>query len=128
MIRALIAVGITIAAFVLGTIGFIYTGFYNVGADTPPSSAKEWFLETTMERSVAMRAGNVKVPDLDGEERKVRQVTAASNTATRPTTTDAFERSRRFERHPSSPPTTYDRPNHGRMRRMWGRSDPARGS
>lgn len=44
----------------------VYTGIYNVAADTPHTQSVYWLLKTMRERSVAVRAASVVVPpDLD---------------------------------------------------------------
>lgn len=48
----------------------VYTGIYNVAADTPHTQSVYWLLKTMRERSVAVRAASVVVPpDLDDQRR-----------------------------------------------------------
>ena len=48
----------------------VYTGIYNVAADTPHTQGVYWLLKTMRERSVAVRAASVVVPpDLDDQRR-----------------------------------------------------------
>lgn len=56
--------GLLIAA-VLVVIIFIYSGAYSVAADEPHAGVTEKLLETLRERSVAVRADEIPVPDLD---------------------------------------------------------------
>jgi mono/diheme cytochrome c family protein len=48
--------------------GLVYSGIINVAADEPHSSAIEALLQVTRERSIAIRARDLEVPDLDDEE------------------------------------------------------------
>lgn len=63
-----ILIGVVIVA-VLAVSIFVYSGVYNVAATSKNSAAKEWLLATTLERSVASRAGEIKVPNLDDRSR-----------------------------------------------------------
>lgn len=58
---ALLLSGIAIAA----AVGFIYSGLYPIGADTPHSRPVYWVLETLRERSIARAASDIAVPPLD---------------------------------------------------------------
>lgn len=49
----------------LGAIGFLYTGWYPIGADVPHTRFAYWALETLRERSVAMRSRTLEVPPLE---------------------------------------------------------------
>ena len=68
MKNILIAYAVLAAAVVLGALGFIYSGVYNVAADQEVGALKHWILSTTMERSVEARLDEVDVPDLEREE------------------------------------------------------------
>jgi len=68
----------SIAGWLLGALVLIasaaallvYTGVYNVAADIPHSSPVYWLLQTTRQRSIAVRARDVAVPpDLDERKR-----------------------------------------------------------
>ena len=53
------------AAFVaLGTIGFAYSGLYDVRASSPHSGLVNWLLSKTSHASIERQAKNVSVPDL----------------------------------------------------------------
>lgn len=56
-----------IAALLLiaGTVAFIYSGVYNVGATSPHGAVSSWILETTMHASVERHAAQVDAPDLE---------------------------------------------------------------
>ena len=56
--------GIGLIAAVAG-IGFLYSGWYPMGADVPHSQPVYWLLETLRERSIARAAGDIAVPVLD---------------------------------------------------------------
>lgn len=49
----------------LAAIGFVYSGLYPIGADTPHTKPVYWALETLRERSIARAARNIAVPPLD---------------------------------------------------------------
>lgn len=56
---------------VLGLIAgglFIYSGIFNVAADEPHSTPFLWVVEKTRERSIAVRAKTLKIPNLDDAE------------------------------------------------------------
>lgn len=59
--------GSAVTLVVLAIIGLvvIFSGVVNVAADSPPPAMMEWVLESTMHRSVAVRANDIEVPDLD---------------------------------------------------------------
>jgi len=46
-------------------IGYVYSGFYDVAASEPDNAAMRWLLVTVRDRSIARRAGDIKVPPLD---------------------------------------------------------------
>jgi mono/diheme cytochrome c family protein len=49
---------------------FVYTGAFNIAADAPHTSAMFWLLETTRNRSIAVRASDVpQSPDLTDSKR-----------------------------------------------------------
>ena len=59
---ALVLTGLAVA----GAVGFVYSGWFYVGADASDSAVMHWLLHRTMERSVATRAAGVHPePDLD---------------------------------------------------------------
>jgi mono/diheme cytochrome c family protein len=49
---------------VAGTIGFVYSGMYNIGADDPHSKPVLALMHTLRERSIEARAQDITVPDL----------------------------------------------------------------
>lgn len=56
-------IGITaLPGIVLAAGLFVYSGAYDVAADVPHTKPVLWVLNTTRERSIAMRARNVAVP------------------------------------------------------------------
>lgn len=65
VVAAIVALGVLIAAISL----FIGSGIYNVAADAEHSGFVYWLIETTRERSIAARAADISVPELDGGER-----------------------------------------------------------
>lgn len=57
------------AIVMLGAI-IIYAGAYNIAADSPHTSAVYWLMQTTRNRSIAVRAGDVgQPPDLNDTKR-----------------------------------------------------------
>ncbi len=68
----LLTVGACVVVAVLGGIGFIYSGFYNVAAIVPDNPVVAWALHEASDHSVGARLGDIKVPvGLDAPE-KVR--------------------------------------------------------
>lgn len=66
-IKALIilAVSLTIAG-----AGFVYSGVYDIAADSPHWPATAWLVESLREQSIEARTGNIPVPaDLDDAQR-----------------------------------------------------------
>src|SRR6188472_4154221 len=64
--------GLVIGAVVLlaAAVVAIYEGLYNIAADVPHTQPVYWLLETARERSVAVRARDIVVPnDLDDANR-----------------------------------------------------------
>ena len=61
MIKRLLLLGLL---FVVLGFGFIYSGYYPMGADVPHNQATYWLLETMRERSIARAADEIQVPDL----------------------------------------------------------------
>ncbi len=53
---------------VLGGLGFIYSGIYQIGADDPHYRITYWALETLRERAIDTRLDDIKVPPLDNSE------------------------------------------------------------
>lgn len=52
----------------LGTLGFLYSGLYPIGADTPHNALTYWGLETLRDRSIARASADLNVPALDDPE------------------------------------------------------------
>ena len=60
---------VSVVVLALGAV-FIYAGIYNIGADAPHASGTTALIEGLRERSIAVRARNIKVPaNLDSTER-----------------------------------------------------------
>lgn len=71
--RSWLAVGVLIGVTVVGGVGAVYSGAYNVAADVPHTRPVYALLETARERSIAVRAARLQVPtDLNDPER-IRQ-------------------------------------------------------
>ncbi len=60
--RILSGVLIAIGVVVIGMMGFIYSGIYNVAASKPHAAVVAWILGETMENSVRVRASSIKTP------------------------------------------------------------------
>jgi ketosteroid isomerase-like protein/mono/diheme cytochrome c family protein len=48
-------------------LGFVYSGIYDVGADTPHAALTHWVIGQTRDRSVASHSSGVTVPKLDDD-------------------------------------------------------------
>ena len=62
--QSLLTLGIFAGVGVVATAGFVWSGVYNVGADDPHTRPVYTLMESLRERSVAVRAGKLQVPDL----------------------------------------------------------------
>jgi mono/diheme cytochrome c family protein len=49
----------------LAALGYLYSGWYPIGADVPHNRLTYWVLETLRERSIAWRIRDIVVPPLD---------------------------------------------------------------
>ena len=58
-------VAVVIIVAVVGTIGYAYSGIYNIGADVHHSKPVLALIHTLRERSIEVRAQHITVPDLD---------------------------------------------------------------
>jgi mono/diheme cytochrome c family protein len=56
---------VTLLVVVLAALAYVYVGFFDVAADSPHGVVFRWLAQTTRERSIAVRAIGIKVPDLD---------------------------------------------------------------
>ncbi|MBI3772766.1 MAG: cytochrome c [Gammaproteobacteria bacterium] len=64
-----VKVALVLAVLALGgVIGFVYAGWYPVGADVPHTKPVYWVLETLRERSIASAARDIGVPPLDNPD------------------------------------------------------------
>ena len=63
MIKAIKVLLFFIFLAVTALVGFVYSGVYDIAADSPHHAITHWMLHTTMERSVARRATQINVPD-----------------------------------------------------------------
>lgn len=62
-------VALVLAVLTLGGgIGFIYSGWYPVGADVPHTQPVYWVMQTMRERSIARAANDIVVPPLEDPE------------------------------------------------------------
>jgi mono/diheme cytochrome c family protein len=59
---------ITVLLGVFAWLVIAYSGAYNVAASSPHADAVRWTLDTTMHRSVASRAADVELPNLDSRD------------------------------------------------------------
>lgn len=68
--RKSIVASVVIVIVVLAALaGFLWSGIYNIGADDAHSKPVHAMLQMLRERSIAVRAAAVSVPDLDDPER-----------------------------------------------------------
>jgi hypothetical protein len=58
-------------------IGLVWSGAYNVAADSPHWQLTQWLMETARDRSIAVQASDVVVPTLD-EESFIREGAATT--------------------------------------------------
>lgn len=65
MIRWVVGALAVVILAILGTFAFVYCGAFNVAADEPHSRWFLWLVENVRERSVAIRAKELSVPDLE---------------------------------------------------------------
>ena len=63
--KILKVLSIALAAIVVMAAGFLFSGAFNVAADSPHWGVTRWLLATARERSVAARSGDIRVPPLD---------------------------------------------------------------
>ncbi len=64
-------IGATILAVVIVLVGaaaFMFSGAYDVGADTPHWALTRKAIEIVRDRAIAVRANDIQVPDLTGEQ------------------------------------------------------------
>jgi len=62
--KILITIAALVAALLFGTIGFAYSGFYDVAASSEHGRFSNWLLSITSHASIARRAADIEVPDL----------------------------------------------------------------
>lgn len=62
-------IGLFFAVAAAGTLAFIYSGVYDVGATTPHFDLTLRVLRTAMKQSVKRQARDIKVPELDDPEK-----------------------------------------------------------
>ena len=65
MKKIILSVVFTLVGLAILGLIFIFTGAYNVSAMEPDAGIIHWVLNTTSDRSVDVRSGDVKVPDLE---------------------------------------------------------------
>ncbi len=62
--KILLSVSLTLIAFLVLSLIFIYSGWYNVSAMNEESGMMKWVLNTTRDKSIESRTENISVPDL----------------------------------------------------------------
>lgn len=71
--KTILTLAVFTAVLILAALGFIYSGIYDVAADSPDAGLIAWALETTQHRSVHRRAEaaeeNLRVPAMDDPAR-----------------------------------------------------------
>lgn len=65
--RLLSGMLLMLVLLVLGVVGFIYSGLYNIAASDPHAAPIRWAVHTTMHNSVEVRVADVEPPDLDDQ-------------------------------------------------------------
>lgn len=68
MLKTLVTLLLAVLAIVLIGTAVVYSGVINVAADDPHSSPVHALLEVARERSIAVRAEGIEVPDLNDPE------------------------------------------------------------
>jgi mono/diheme cytochrome c family protein len=63
--KVLITLAVTLVALVLGGLLYIYSGFYEMGADAPHWRATHGLVTLLRDRSIAVHSANLQVPDLE---------------------------------------------------------------
>lgn len=64
-------VGVALVVVALGTLGFAYSGTYDVAASSPHGAIANWYFSTISHASIERRAEDIEVPDL-GDQALVR--------------------------------------------------------
>ncbi len=72
MIKAIKVLLFLILLAIIAAMGFVYSGVYDIAADTPHHAVTHWLLHTTMDRSVARRAAEISVPGNLGDTTVIR--------------------------------------------------------
>jgi mono/diheme cytochrome c family protein len=62
--KILLGVALTLAVLLVGSLIFIYSGWYNISAMNEETGISKWVLTTTMDNSVESRSKNISVPYL----------------------------------------------------------------
>lgn len=62
------SLALVVILLAVATLGFVYSGVYNVAATQPHSRAERWLLRTLMERSIGGRVDDVPEPPAESEE------------------------------------------------------------
>jgi mono/diheme cytochrome c family protein len=62
VIKAIKVLLFFIFSAVIALLGFVYSGVYDIAADSPHHALTHWMLQTTMERSVQRRTAEISVP------------------------------------------------------------------
>ncbi|GAB3099675.1 c-type cytochrome [Lysobacter terrae] len=62
--KSLFTLAVLSGVAVLGAAGFVWSGLYNVGADDPHTRPVYALMQSLRERSIAVRADKLQVPDL----------------------------------------------------------------
>jgi cytochrome c553 len=63
--RLVLGAAILLVLLIGGAFAFVFSGFYNVAATRPHTDFVWWLLDTAKQRSVELRARNIRVPRLD---------------------------------------------------------------
>jgi hypothetical protein len=70
LMRALTAIALVLLLALLGSIGFVYSGIYNVAATDPHWDLTHQILDTVRTRSTEAHAAGIKVPsELDNSDK-----------------------------------------------------------
>lgn len=68
MMKMLFGGALVLMGLAIGSMLFVVSGIYDIGADTPHWKSTEDVLRLTRERSITVRAASINVPDLSDEQ------------------------------------------------------------
>lgn len=67
-VKTLNTVVLTLVVTAMAGLGYVYSGLFDVAADQPHGALVNWLFATTRDQSIAIRAKEIEVPNLDEPE------------------------------------------------------------